>query len=160
MSMSVHITMKEGAITTGVFLKNAAYFPAFLLGLSHESYMILSVFMLADLILGISRSVILHGPQSIKSYKLTAGIVSKILVLCVPLILVWAGRGAGMDFTFLGQWAVGALVLSQAYSMLGHINAIRLGEEVAEWDAVSVIMQKLRKALEAVLVDGHNAEKL
>lgn len=151
--------MKDLTLTAGGLLKNLGYFPAFFLGLSPESYVILGIFMLADLVLGITRSVVLHGPSSIKSYKLTAGTISKLLVLSVPLIVVWAGRGANMDFTFLGQWAVGALVLSQTYSMLGHINAIRLGQDTAEWDAVSVVMAKIRAMLEVALVDGHNKEK-
>lgn len=145
--------------TTGVIIKNAAYIPALLLGIAPESYAILTVFMLIDIMLGVTRSVVLHGAKSIKSYKLTAGLISKMLVLIVPLILVWAGRGAGFDFTMLGQWAVGILVLSQAYSMLGHIHAIQQREESTEWDAVAAIQARLRAALEALLVDSHNKEQ-
>lgn len=140
-------------------LKNALYLPSFLIGLSPESYLILAVFMGIDLFFGLVRTATLHGMNSIKSYKFTAGIISKLMVLTVPLIMVWAGRGAGFDFTFLGQWAIGALVLSQAYSILGHVNAIRLGEERTEWDAVSFILRKLRTGLEAMLIDAHNKEK-
>lgn len=147
-------------MSAGEVIKNLFYIPAFLLGLSPESYFILSVFMLVDLLLGITRSVVLHGWQSIKSYKLTAGVISKLVVLTVPLIVVWAGRGSGIDLTFLGQWSIGVLVLSQAYSMLGHINAIREGEEKTEWDAVSFLLKKIRGILENILVDSHNDKKL
>lgn len=146
--------------TFAAVLKNLAYIPALLIGLDGQSYFILTIFMFADLVFGISRTLILHGGQSFKSYKLTAGIVSKLLVLSVPLIVVWAGRGAGFDLTLLGQWAIGVLVLSQAYSMLGHINAIRLGQEASEWDAVSWLLQRLRLGLEVLIKDGHNEEKL
>lgn len=151
--------MADTHVSTWVIIKNAAYIPALLLGLSSESYAILTAFMFIDLILGVMRSVVLHGPKSIKSYKLTAGLISKILVLSVPLILVWAGKGAGFDFTLMGQWAVGILVLSQAYSMLGHIHAIQRREEQTEWDAVAAIQRRLRGALEALLVDSHNKEE-
>lgn len=143
-----------------VAIKNLGYIPALLIGLSPESYMILTVFMLADLALGITRSVLLNGWQSIKSYKLTAGLISKLLVLSVPLIVVWAGRGSGFDLKLLGQWSIGILVLSQAYSMLGHINAIRTGQDRTEFDGVSWLIRKLRTTLEALIIDGHNKEKI
>lgn len=152
----------EMTATTGstIFLKNLAYtFPALLLGLTPESYMILTAFMVFDLFLGILRAVVLGGGAAFKSYKLAAGIVSKFLVLIVPLILVWTGRGAGFDFTLLAQWGIGALIISQAYSMLGHINAIRVGEDKNEWDAVSWILGRLRSALEAILIDHHSKEQ-
>lgn len=146
-------------VTNGAILKNFGYIPALLIGLSPEAYAILGVFMLADLALGISRTLLLHGGHSFKSYKLTAGLVSKLVVMAVPLIVVWAGRGAGVDLTLVGQWSVGILVLSQAYSMLGHINAIRVGEERTEWDGVSWLLKRLRGGFEAMIIDGHNKEK-
>lgn len=151
--------MQTESFTTAALLKNSAYVPAVLIGLSPESYMILTVFMIVDLFVGVIRAVILGGGKAFKSYKLASGILSKILVLCIPLLLVWAGRGAGFDFTVMGQWAVGVLVLSNAYSILGHINAIRLKEDRSEWDAIGAIQKRLRKGLEVMLIDGHSKEK-
>lgn len=151
--------MKNTHTINWLLIKNMGYIPAFLIGLSTESYMILTVFMFADLVLGILRSTLLHGFTSIKSYKLTAGLISKLLVLAVPLIVVWAGRGASFDFTWLGQWSIGVLVLSQAYSMLGHINAIRTGQDTSEADGVSWVIRRLRSILEGIIIDGHNKEK-
>lgn len=151
--------MQTESITWGVFLKNVAYAPAILLGLSSESYMILTVLMLVDLVVGVIRAVVIGGGRAFKSYKLASGLLSKFLVLCIPLLLVWAGRGAGMDFTMLGQWGIGVLVLSQVYSTLGHINAIRLKEDTTEWDAIGAIQKRLRNVIEALIVDGHSKEK-
>lgn len=143
-----------------MFIKNLAYtIPAVLIGLTPESYAILTVFMAVDLVFGVMRAVALGGWQAFKSYKLTAGILSKFMVLSIPLLLVWAGRGAGFDFTVLGQWGIGALIISQAYSILGHINAIRVGEDKTEWDAVSWVIRTLRSGLEKVLVDNHTKQQ-
>lgn len=150
--------MNPEPITTSVMLKNVAYIPAVLLGLSPESYLILTVFMIIDFFFGIMRAVTLNGMQALKSYKMAAGVLSKFMALTVPLILVWAGRGSGFDFTLLGQWGIGALVLAQAYSILGHVNAIRSGQDKTEWDAVSWILSSLRAILEQVLKDGHSKE--
>lgn len=143
-------------ISTTLIVKNLSYIPALLIGLSPESYLILTAFLGFDLILGVLRAVSIGGMQAFKSYKLAAGILSKFLVLTVPLVFVWSGRGAGFDFTIIGQWGVGALILAQAYSILGHINAIRAGEDKSEWDAVSWLILKLRKILEEVMKDSHS----
>jgi hypothetical protein len=148
----------EPVTSTGgwMILKNLGYtIPALLIGLSPESYMILTVFMGVDFMFGIMRAVALGGWSTFKSYKLVAGVLSKFTVLIVPLILVWAGRGAGFDFTLLGQWGIGALVIAQTYSILGHINAMRLGEDRSEWDAVSWVLRTLRGVMERLLVDNH-----
>lgn len=142
-----------------LIMREAAYIPAALLGLSPKTYGILAVFMVADFLLGILRTILLHGPRSFKSYKLVSGLVSKLLVLCTPLLVVWAGEGAGIPLLFIAQWSVGVLVLAQAYSILGHINAIRTGQDTTEWDAVAWIMANLRNTLERVLTDGHSKEQ-
>lgn len=139
-----------------MIMKEGAYIPAALLGLSSETYAILAVFMFADFILGVLRTVLLHGPRSFKSYKLVSGLISKLLVLATPLLVVWAGEGAGIPLLFIAQWSVGVLVLAQAYSILGHINAIRTNTDTTEWDAVAWIMGALRNILETVLTDGHS----
>lgn len=151
--------MDAPTLTFSAFIKNAAYFPALLIGLSPESFMILTVFLILDFFLGVVRAITFGGMQAFKSWKLVSGIISKFLVLTVPLIVVWAGRGAGFDFTLLGQWGIGMLVLSQAYSILGHINAIRSKEDKTEWDAVSFILASIRAVLEQVLKDGHSKEE-
>lgn len=140
-------------------MKEAAYIPAAFLGISPESYAILAVFMFADFFLGVLRTVLLHGPASFKSYKLISGLVSKLLVLCTPLLVVWAGEGADIPLLFIAQWSVGVLVLAQAYSILGHINAIRTGQDTTEWDGVAWVMGGLRSVLEALLTDGHSKEQ-
>lgn len=137
--------------TITVSMKHFGYILAFLLGLDIHSYAILAVFMAIDLILGTARSGVVHGWRSVKSYKFIAGITSKLLVLCVPLLLVWAGKGAGLDLLFLAQGALAMLVLGEAYSILGNINSIRLGKDIAEFDVISSILYSVQKVLEKLL---------
>lgn len=144
-------------ITTWAIVKNFLYIPAafFLAGLNSESYVILTFFMVLDFFLGIARAGYINGGASIKSYKMIAGFVTKILVTCVPLVVVWAGRGAMIDLRFLAQWSVGILILSQAYSVLGHINAIRVGKDIAEFDMVSALLANLRGIFENIIKGNH-----
>lgn len=147
--------MQETATTT-VALKHFGYVLAFLLGLDIHSYGILAAFMLIDLVLGTIRAGVVHGVQSIKSYKFIAGITSKLLVLTVPLIVVWAGRGAGVDLLFLAQGALAMLVLGEAYSILGNINSIRLRRDIAEYDVISSILGTVQDVLERLLASNRD----
>jgi len=132
-------------------LKNIAYVPAIFLGLSHDSYAILAVFMVIDTILGVTRVGIVHGGSHIRSYKLTAGIIAKVCVVLVPLLTVWAGRGVGIDLSLFAQWTLGALILAQFYSILSNIFSIHKREDVDEFDAVSFVLKKLRAIIEKML---------
>jgi phage-related holin len=142
--------MQETATTT-VTMKNLGYVAAFLAGLELRSFLILAVFMAVDLALGTIRSGVVHGWSSVKSYKFIAGITSKLLVLIVPLVVVWAGRGAGVDLLFLAKGALAMLVLGEAYSILGNINSIRLGQDIVEFDVISSILCTVQKVIERLL---------
>lgn len=148
---SAELKLMQETTASTVLLKNFGYALAFLLGLDIHSFIILAVFMLADLILGTVRAGVVHGWRAVKSYKFIGGIVSKLLVLCVPLVVVWAGKGAGINLLFLAQGALAMLVLGEAYSILGNINSIRLGQDIAEFDVISSILSALQLALEKIL---------
>lgn len=152
---------KTTAATTGIaFLKNLLYIPAaFLMGVDQTSYEILGLFMVLDLVLGVTHAGIVGGVKAIRSQRLIAGVISKLTVMAVPLIVVWAGRGAGIDLLFLAQWSVGILVLAQAYSVLGHINSIRMGRDEAEGDIISYLMQSMRVVAEQFLMQAHPTPK-
>lgn len=132
-------------------IKNLGYVPAILLGISTESYAILGAFMFLDTVLGIVRVWVNHGGRSIRSYKLTAGIVAKCCVLLVPLLTVWAGRGVGIDLKIFATWTVGALILAQFYSIVSNIYSIHLRRDVDEFDAVSWVLRRVQVFIENLL---------
>lgn len=137
--------------TYPIIAKNLSYIPMFFLGLSVESLSILAVLMVIDTVLGIARSMTLHGPASFTSRVLSHGLISKVLVLFIPVLIVWAGRGAGLNFHPIASGTISVLVLAEAYSVLGHIQAIRTGEDIKEYDAVSMILRRLRGMIMKIL---------
>ena len=139
------------SLSTATLIKNLAYIPAILLGLSFDSYSILVVFMTIDIVLGITRTAIIYGGRHVKSYRLSVGVISKLLMLIVPLLVVWTGKGVGINLFFLAQWSLGALILAEAYSVLGNIHAIRIRKDVAEFDVFSWILQKIQMILIKIL---------
>lgn len=149
--------MQETTIFTTI--KNLLYFPAILLGLSLDSYLILVVFMSIDIVLGITRTYVIYGGKYIKSYRFAVGVLSKLLMLIVPLLLVWTGKGVGINILFIAQWSLGALILSEAYSILGNIHSIRVKKDLPEFDAMSWVLQRIQLFLIHILQNSATQEK-
>lgn len=144
--------------TTGIIVtvKHLGYIPALLIGLSLENYSILGAFLVFDYMTGILRAGLVDGPSSIKSYRAVAGLISKSLIFTIPLLLVWAGRGASVDMLPLATRLLGLLVFAQLYSILGNIYSIYIGKNIPEFDAVNFILRKLRDTLETFIKSGSN----
>ena len=142
-------------ITTGTILKHLAYIPAVIFGLSTHSYAILAFFILLDTFTGVLRAGILHGWREVTSFKFTTGLVSKLLIIFIPLMIALAGKGVGMDLTFVAQSAIGMLILAQFYSILGNIHAIKIRKDVKEFDAVSWVISHIQSIVEKMLVDSN-----
>lgn len=141
--------MHEISILT--IIKNLGYIPAIFIGLSVESYAVLAIFMVFDTILGIARTYIVHGGKEISSARLTSGIISKLSIILIPLLMAWGGRGAGVDLAMIAQATLGMLILAELYSILGNIYAIRLREDVYEFDAVSWVLRRVQLGVERLL---------
>lgn len=149
----------ENTLTThsNVLMKNLGYIPAFIigLGLNYDAFMILACLMCVDTVLGVARSAALHGGVSIRSTILGHGVISKALIFFVPIMLVYTGRGSGMNLAPVAIGLVTMLVLSETYSILGHIQSIRSGEDVKEFDAISSVLKGIRTALEKLLASSN-----
>lgn len=144
-------------ISTKAMLKNVSYGVAFLIGavgLSTQAFAIFGVLIIGDTITGVIRSLKLRGGRSVTSLKLTSGVISKLLIITVPLIIAWAGKGAGINLHALAQGALSMLILAEAYSVLGNIHAIRVGKDLKEFDAITYILEKVRGIIETYLKDA------
>lgn len=144
--------------TNGVAFKNVGYIAAFFsgiefLGLAPASVGILLFFILSDIVTGVLKAIVLHGPSSVKSSVFERGLLAKALVVCIPLNIALAGKGTGMDLTVLAQGTITVLILSELYSVLGNMYAIRTGEEKVEFDAVAYVLGQLRKVLKNFITE-------
>lgn len=142
-----------------VILKNLGYIPAVFLGLSTESYGILAGLMILDTITGVIRAGVVHGWRSVNSHNLSFGILSKMCLILVPLIVALAGRGAGFDLTLVAKGALSILILSEAYSILGNVQSIRIRKDIVEFDAINFLLVRLRKGLEKLLMADNGKKR-
>lgn len=151
--------MTTQEFTTLTLIKNLGYIPAFILGLSTESYAILAGLMMLDTITGVIRAGVVHGWRSVNSHNLSFGILSKMCLILVPLIVAIAGRGSGVDLTLVAKGALSMLILSEAYSILGNTQAIRIRKDIVEFDAINFLLTRLRKGLEKLLVTDNGKKR-
>lgn len=139
-----------------LWIKNLLYIPAFFIALgipeqTSWSITILTILMLVDFITGVSASYKINGRCSITSKRMTSGALSKLVILLIPFIIAITGKGIGIDFMTYVQGSLVILILSEAYSNLGNIQSFRIGKKVAEVDAVSLLLQNIRKVFYMLL---------
>ena len=121
-------------------------------GLPAEPAAILAVLMCVDFVAGVSRARVLGEP--VTSHRIKVGTISKCGVMTVPLVMALTAKGLGVDFNWLVGWSISVLILSESYSIIANVYTIRTGESAPEWDAVSLILSKIRSAVD--LIDKRN----
>jgi len=139
---------------TPILIKHLTYFFAFIIGtvgLDSQAFAIFGVLIVVDTLTGVIRSIRIRGGESFTSLQLTGGVVSKGLIISVPLLIAWAGAGAGLDLTLVAKGVLSVLILAELYSILGNIHAIHVKRDVKEFDAVAWILGKTREQIESYL---------
>lgn len=115
-------------------------------GLPAEPVAILTVLMCVDFVAGISKSRVTGIP--VTSYRIKVGAISKCGVMTVPLVMALTAKGLGADFNWLVNWTVSVFILSEAYSIIANVYTIKTGKIAPEWDAISLILRKIRSAVD------------
>ena len=121
------------------------------LGLDAEKLTILALLMAIDMVTGTVKAYIIKA--DITSRRWIAGFLSKIVVLFVPFTIALMAKGVDFDIKWFVGLCISILVVAEAYSIVGNIHTIKTGEAVREIDAVSAIIQALRKIFENLLRD-------
>ena len=121
-------------------------------GLPAEPAAILAVLMCVDFVAGVSRARVIGEP--VTSHRIKVGTISKCGVITVPLVMALTAKGLGADFNWIVNWTISVLILSESYSIIANVYTIRTGKIAPEWDAISLILSKIRSAVD--LLDKRN----
>jgi len=147
-------------ITAGALLKNASYVVVFVatlkfLGITPISAIVLIVFMVTDVITGMIRSYLLNGKDSVKSSVWERGVLSKGLVILVPLGIGLAGKGVGLDaeLPLVAQGIINIMIFAEMYSWIGNIYSIRTGKIKKEFDAMNYVLRAIQAMLKKFIKD-------
>lgn len=117
-------------------------------GLPAEPAAILAVLMCVDFVAGISRAHALG--ESVTSHRMKVGAVTKCGVMTVPLVMALTAKGLGADFNWLVSWTVSVFILSESYSIIANIYAVRTGVLLPEFDAVNAVLKKVRSLIDVI----------
>lgn len=137
-------------------LKNSSYVLGFIasvewLGYRPESVVILLALMLLDLGTGLTRARKQEGGSAITSASLKRGITAKLLMLSAMVSVALTARGTGIPLENLAQGMMTILMLGELYSILGNIHSSKTGKKKVEFDAVSVILNKVKTLIDKLV---------
>lgn len=121
------------------------------LGIDKEKLAILAILMSIDMVTGTIKAYVTKS--DITSRRWIAGFLSKMVVLLVPFTIALMAKGVDFDIKWFIGLCISVLVVAEAYSIVGNIHTIKTGEAVREIDAVSAIVQALRRIFENILRD-------
>lgn len=115
------------------------------LNIEKDPIMLLSVLLVIDYFTGLHKAKTLG--HSITSNKMKYGVVSKMLLLLIPIVIAIGAKGVGADFNIALIVGLNMLIASEVYSIIGNIYSSRTKEEFPEWDAVAMIGKMIRNVL-------------
>lgn len=123
------------------------------LNISAESATILGAFIIFDVITGILKAFFIHGGSAVKSSVLERGVIAKLLLVFVPIGIALAGKAVGVELSSVAQDTINVLVLSELYSIIGNIYAVKTGIDKEEFDAVAYVLGQLKNLLRTLIKD-------
>ena len=123
------------------------------------SFLTLTILMFIDVVVGIGRSYRLQIP--ITSYRIKLGVISKLGVLLIVLSFGLAFTHSGLvidDLKEYIQLILWLFILSELYSIVSNVYAIKTGDNLPEVEVLSLIGAKIKKLMEAVLPNHKDRE--
>lgn len=127
--------------------------PAFIyLGIDRETVEIMTVLMVLDTLSGGLKSHILNRiyPKKYSEFstrKLLWGFCLKLIVCIVPITVVLIGKGVQYDLAVIIDGFFKIMIVSEGYSVIGNIYAVRTKKDVKKFDAVSAFLHSIRQLL-------------
>ena len=115
-----------------------------------EPIFILAVLLGIDYFTGILKVFILKG--CLKSYRAVAGLLTKASIVLLVLAIAFMAKGLCLDFKLYLSLLISALIISETYSIIGNTYSVVSKEEIEEFDAVAMVIKKLRFAIEKMLI--------
>lgn len=121
--------------------------------ISCEALSILSILLILDFVMGIVDAYIKDRSQ-VTSAKMWKWLVKKVTRRMLPFIVVWIFRWAWIeDMSTIVSMIISMLIVTEWYSIIGHIYSINTWKEILEIDAFEMILNFLLKLLKGKLPD-------
>jgi len=132
-------------------IKNTIYYVFIVMSVDVNTANALMVLILLDMITGIIKSMTIDSLR-FKMRSLRTGLLSKILLIIVPLALVQIGKGINYDFNFLVDIFFKVVIISEGISIITNYLAIRSNKNLENKDYIYRVISWIRKKL-VILID-------
>lgn len=144
--------MKQATLVKLKAISYSVIPPIFVLsGLNKDIVYILGVFIMIDIFTAVLREVVVKGGR-FRSRTLWVGLASKGLLILIPLMLVFVGKGIGLDLKWLAELSLSVLILAEFYSTLGNIVQIRKNDKsIDEQDAVTMLIKGIEHIIKDII---------
>lgn len=130
----------------GAEIKGMIYGAFLFLNIDTDVVKILLCLMLFDTVLGLAKSIRLNIRVSLKI--LIFGVVTKALVLLIPMTLALMGKALKMgDFTPLVDVVLRVVVVAEGISIFTNFYSIRIRKPVENVDVITMLLSSIRKGL-------------
>lgn len=115
--------------------------------ISWEVLAILSVLLALDYIFGVLDAYLLDR-TSVTSTKMWRGLAKKLTRWMLPMIVIIILKGVGADDIELASTIIfSILIITEGYSIIGHIYSINTGEKLPEIDALKMLFEFIANLL-------------
>lgn len=127
------------------------------ISISPKAFIVLSTLMIIDFILGLGKSYRMREP--ITSYRMKLGVISKVGMLLIVLSFGLAFTHGGVMVSDLHDyitWVLWVFIMSELYSIVSNTYAIKVGEELPEFEVLAIIGGKIRSIFYSVVPPQDN----
>jgi toxin secretion/phage lysis holin len=127
-------------------LKAVIYTSFVFLQIDPDVVEILMMLMFFDTLFGIAKAPFLGRKFSFKI--LWFGLISKILILLIPMTLALVGKGLKTyDFTPMVDMVLKVLLVSEGFSIITSMYEIKTKKKAENIDLITVLLSSIRKGL-------------
>lgn len=131
------------------FVKAFLYGLLITLDINMDTVSILTTLMIMDTVVGVLKSLRLG--QSFSFQILTWGFVSKLAVLIVPVTLALIGKALTFDFTWFVNATLDILVLSEGFSIITNVLAIKERKHIKNTDLMTKLLNVIRRGMMKII---------
>lgn len=133
--------------TIAVFNVSTLAISSFLafIGIDAALFFWFAMLLIMDYVTGLFKAYAIN--ESITSNKMKYGIVSKLSIVIIPVALAIGAKALGADFDSILKVGMTMLILSEIYSIISNVYAIRYNIELPEYDVLAIIGKRIRHML-------------
>ena len=111
------------------------------LGLQAEAISVLTILIVIDFITWIIKSYFVN--DEITSKRMWSWIGGKLCVLLVPFTIALVVKWAGYQADNILAGCLSLFMVAEWYSIIANVITIRTGKKFTEYDAITVVLQKI-----------------